>query len=68
MAIVGGGVAGCAVAYYLARAGVKSTIVERESVGSQASGYSAGGLNPLEGAGYPGTAWPHGYEVVPDAQ
>ena len=58
VAIVGGGAAGCAVAYYLARAGVKSTIVEREGVGSQASGYSAGGLNPLEGTGIPGPLGP----------
>ena len=54
VAIVGGGVAGCAVAYYLARAGIASTIIEREGVGAMASGYSAGGLNPLEGAGIPG--------------
>lgn len=54
VAIIGGGAAGCAVAYYLAQAGVKSTIIEREGVGSQASGYAAGGLNPLEGAGIPG--------------
>ena len=52
--VVGGGVAGCAVAYYLALAGVKVTIVEREGIGSQASGFSAGGLNPLEGSGIPG--------------
>ena len=52
--IVGGGVAGCAVAYYLALAGVKSTIIEREGLGTQASGYSAGGLNPLQGLGVPG--------------
>ncbi len=52
--IIGGGAAGCAVAYYLAQAGVKSTIIEREGVASQASGYSAGGLNPLEGTHIPG--------------
>ena len=54
VAIIGGGAAGCAVAYYLGEAGVKSTIIEREGVGSQASGYAAGGLNPLQGAGIPG--------------
>ena len=54
VAIIGGGAAGCAVAYYLAEAGVKATIIEREGVGSQASGYAAGGLNPLQGAGIPG--------------
>ena len=52
--IVGGGVAGCAVAYYLARSGIASTIIEREGIGAKASGYSAGGLNPLEGAEIPG--------------
>jgi glycine oxidase len=47
--IVGGGIAGCAVAYYLGKAGVKTTIVEREGIGTQASGFSAGGINPLHG-------------------
>ena len=56
--IVGGGVAGCAVAYYLALSGVKVTIVEREGVGTQASGFSAGGLNPLQGLGIPGPLGP----------
>ena len=51
--IIGGGAAGCAAAYYLAENGVKATIIEREGVGSQASGYNAGGLNPLEGHGWP---------------
>ena len=56
--IVGGGVAGCATAYYLSLAGVKATIIEREGVGSQASGFSAGGLNPLEGSCIPGPLSP----------
>ena len=56
--IVGGGAAGCAVAYYLAKAGVKSTIIERDGIAANASGYSAGGLNPLEGAGIPGPLGP----------
>jgi glycine oxidase len=47
--IVGGGVAGCAAAYYLGRAGVKTTMIERDGIGMQASGYSAGGMNPLHG-------------------
>lgn len=55
MVIVGGGVAGCSVAYNLALAGVKVTIIEREGIGSQASGFSAGGLNPLQGTGIPGS-------------
>ena len=52
--IIGGGVAGCATAYYLGLAGVKATIIEREGISSQASGFSAGGLNPLEGSCIPG--------------
>ncbi len=47
--VIGGGVAGCAAAYYLSAAGVPVTLVEREGVGTQASGWSAGGLNPLQG-------------------
>ena len=54
VAIIGGGAAGCAVAYYLGQAGLTSTIIEREGVASQASGYAAGGLNPLTGTGIPG--------------
>ena len=54
VAIIGGGAAGCAVAYYLADAGLSSIIIEREGVASQASGYAAGGLNPLTGTGIPG--------------
>ena len=56
--IVGGGAAGCSVAYYLALAGVKATVLEREGVGTQASGFSAGGLNPLQGTGIPGPLGP----------
>ena len=56
--IVGGGAAGCAVSYFLAKAGVKSTVIERDGVAANASGYSAGGLNPLEGAGLPGPLGP----------
>ena len=52
--IIGGGAAGCATAYYLAKAGVSSLIIEREGIAGNASGYNAGGLNPLQGAGIPG--------------
>ena len=54
VAIIGGGAAGCAVAYYLAKAGVKCVVIEREGIATQASGYNDGGLNPLQGAGIPG--------------
>jgi len=44
--IVGGGVIGCAIAYYLSLEGIKATIVERKEVGCEASSAAAGGLWP----------------------
>jgi glycine oxidase len=58
VAIIGGGAAGCATAYYLAKAGVQATIIERAGVATQASGYSAGELTPLQGFGIPGPLAP----------
>jgi len=52
--VVGGGIVGCAAAYYLTKGGARVTIIEREGLASQASGYSAGMLNPLTGIGIPG--------------
>src|SRR5262249_40680549 len=34
---------------YLGQAGVRATLIERAGLGMQASGYSAGGINPLHG-------------------
>ena len=56
--IVGGGVAGVATAYYLGKAGISSVVVEKDSVGSHASGFAYGGLSPLGGAGIPGPVFP----------
>jgi glycine oxidase len=36
--IIGAGVVGCSIAYHLAKKGITSTIVERESIGARASG------------------------------
>lgn len=53
--IVGGGIVGCATAYYLTRAGISDVvIVEREHIASGASGYSAGILTPYSGSNDPG--------------
>ena len=52
--VVGGGIVGCAAAYYLTKEGARVTIIEREGLANQASGYSAGMLNPLTGIGIPG--------------
>jgi len=44
--IVGGGVAGCSIAYHLAKQGVPSLIIERDAIGSQASGKAWGVISP----------------------
>jgi glycine oxidase len=52
--IIGGGIVGIATAYFLGKAGISSVIVERDAVGSHASGFAYGGLSPLSGASIPG--------------
>jgi len=52
--IVGGGIAGMTTAYYLAKSGVPSVVVERDAIASHASGFAYGGLSPLSGFGIPG--------------
>ena len=47
VAIVGGGVIGCSIAYHLAKRGIKSTVFEQGRFGSGASGASAGMVSPL---------------------
>jgi len=44
--IVGGGVAGCSIAYHLAKQGVPSLIIERDAIASQASGKAWGVISP----------------------
>ena len=45
--VVGGGVIGCSVAYYLARAGASVTLFERDDIAGHASGAAAGMLAPI---------------------
>jgi glycine oxidase len=47
--VIGGGVVGCAVAYRLARAGLRVTLLERDGIAAHASAHNAGNLNPLHG-------------------
>ncbi len=47
--IIGGGVIGCATAYYLSREGAKVTLLERGEIASEASGAAAGMLAALSG-------------------
>ncbi|MEC7884776.1 MAG: FAD-dependent oxidoreductase, partial [Chloroflexota bacterium] len=49
--IVGGGIVGLSSAYFLAQNGLSVTILERDSVGSHASGFAYGSLSPLGEAG-----------------
>jgi sarcosine oxidase subunit beta len=42
--IIGGGVMGCAVAYNLAKAGLKPVVVEKSDIGGEASGSTGGGV------------------------
>ncbi|MFP6680023.1 MAG: FAD-dependent oxidoreductase [Dehalococcoidia bacterium] len=52
--IVGGGAAGASVGYELVKRGVSTTLIERDSIASHASGFAYGGLFPTMGAGIPG--------------
>jgi glycine oxidase len=52
--IVGGGVIGCVVAYYLRKVGLDVTILERDEIGQQASSAAAGLLAPLGPLSGPG--------------
>jgi sarcosine oxidase subunit beta len=45
--IIGGGLQGCAIALFLARAGKRVTIIEKNMAGRHASGVNAGGLRLL---------------------
>ena len=49
--VVGGGVVGVSTAYFLSEAGLSTVVVERDSVGSHASGFAYGGLSGLVGPG-----------------
>lgn len=42
--IIGGGIVGCATAYYLAQRGAQVTLLERRGIGSGATGRSGGGV------------------------
>lgn len=48
--IIGGGVIGCSIAYHLAKAGVKATLLERGEIGMEASNAATGVLSPIYGS------------------
>jgi glycine oxidase len=59
--ILGAGVIGCSIAYHLARKGIPSRIIERESIGARASGKAWGVVTYppilLVAEGTPGSEW-----------
>ena len=44
LVIIGGGVMGCAIAYNLAREGLKPVVIEKSDIGGEASGANGGGV------------------------
>ena len=52
--IVGGGVIGCAIAYYLRKAGMPVVVVDQGEIGAEASSAAAGLLAPLGSISSPG--------------
>ena len=62
--IVGGGIIGCSIALELAQRGIRPIIVERDSVGSHASGFAFGELLPWWGRGIPGPLYEFGQRCL----
>lgn len=54
VAVVGGGITGAYTAYFLARSGIDTTIIDPDNKGNRASNINPGGINPLHGPGIPG--------------
>lgn len=66
-AIIGGGLTGCATAYFLARAGSSVVVLDSSDVNSKASGANAGSLHvqiPHEPFASRGDVWANGFAPV----
>ncbi len=55
--VMGAGIIGCSVAYYLSKQGAKVTLLERESIGSGASAHATGSLSLLGAEFSPGASF-----------
>lgn len=62
VAVIGAGVIGCSVAYYLAREGIKVALLERESIGSGSSAHATGFISLLGTEFTPGPSFAFGLE------
>ena len=62
VAVIGAGVVGCSVAYYLAREGIKVALLERESFGSGSSAHATGFISLLGTEFTPGPSFSFGLE------
>ena len=56
VAVVGGGVIGCAIAYYLRKSGVNVAVLDQGEIGAEASSAAAGLLAPLGSLSGPGAS------------
>lgn len=45
--VIGGGVIGCSITYFLRKNGIKVSVVEKGNIGAQASGAAVGLLAPI---------------------
>ena len=57
MVIVGAGVVGCSIAYYLARGGASVALLEKEAIGSGSSAHATGSLSLLGAEFSPGASF-----------
>ena len=57
MVVIGAGVVGCSVAYYLVREGVSVALLERDAIGSGASAHATGSLSLLGAEFSPGPSF-----------
>lgn len=65
--IIGGGLAGCAIAYFLAREGAGVTLIEQHDLNTQASGSNSGSLHaqiPYEPFLLEGESFARGFQPV----
>ena len=62
VAVIGAGVIGCSVAYYLAREGINVALLERESIGSGSSAHATGFISLLGTEFTPGPSFQFGLE------